>query len=163
MKKQLLGIGVVMMTLSASVGSTLVLPKSLKASQAKPETQEVRASTSNPEPSKKEPERELKPWLFKIGQSGQLYRIHRYYYKIESVLSAEKLLVTEDASPTTLAWSRDSSVGGVGAVITPVRFVVEIPTEGLVDGKRVDVTGQWEVADTIKVDGSTLFVLRRPR
>jgi hypothetical protein len=163
MKKQMLTIAVVMMTLSASVGATLVMAKPQAAPPAKPEAQQARAVTSKPEPRKKGLDRELKPWQFEVGQRGQLYRTHRYYYKIESVLSADRLVVLEDARSDTLAWSRDQSVGGVGARITPVRFIVETPTEGLVDGKRVELPGEWEVADTVQLGGATLFALRRPQ
>jgi hypothetical protein len=129
----------------------------------RPEAQEVRTATPKPEPKQQGTERELKPWLFERGQSGQLYQTHRYYYKIESVLSADKLVVFEDARADTLAWSRGQSVGGIGALVTPVRFVVMTPTEGLIAGKRVDLRGKWEVADTMQLGDSTLFFRRRPQ
>jgi hypothetical protein len=158
----MIAMAVVMMSLFASVRGTFVRTKLHLAPQPKPEAQEVTAATSIPEPKNKEPERELKPWQFAMGQWGQLYQTHRYYYKLENMLSADEMVVREDARSETLAWSRDQSVGGIGARITPVRFVVETSTEGLVEGKRVDLSGKWKVADTMQVDGSTLFVLRRP-
>jgi hypothetical protein len=158
-----MAIGVVMTVLAGSVLATLALTKPHAAPQSKAEAQQAQAESSKSTPRKKGPERELKPWQFEIGQWGPLYGTHRYFYKIESVVSADKLIVFEDAPPNTLAWTRDSSLGGVGATITPVRFIVETPTQGLVNGMRAGLSGKWEVADTMQVDGSTLFVLRRPQ
>ncbi len=163
MKRQLLAIGVVMIALSAGVAATLARAKPQAIPPAKSEGPQVRTANPKLEPKKQGAERELKPWRFEVGQSGPLYQMHRYFYRIESVLSADRLVVVEDARPDTLAWSRDQSVGGIGARITPVRFVVETPTEGLVDGKRVDLPGDWEVAETVQLRNSTLFVLRRPQ
>src|SRR5262249_11717915 len=146
-----------------SVGATLALTKPQAATEAKSEAQEVKADSSKPKPKKKGFEQELKPWQFQIGQWGPLYRTHRYCYMIESVLSADKLIVFEDAPLAALAWSRDSSVGELAPHITPVRFVVETSTEGLVEGERPGLSGKWQVADTMSFGGSTLFVLRRPQ
>jgi hypothetical protein len=163
MARRIVAVGVVLTALAGSVGAMLMLTKPQAAPQAKAEAQQVKAATSKAEPKKKGPERELKPWEFEIGQWGELYQTHRYFFKIESVVSADRLIVFEDASLSTLAWSRNPSAAAAGARVTPVRFVVETSTEGPVEGKRADLTGKWEVADSILLGGSTLFVLRRPQ
>ncbi len=89
MAKGTVAIGVVLTALAGSVGVMWVLTKPQAAPQAKPEAQAVKAITSKPEPKNRGWEQKLNPWQFKVGQWGELYGTHRYYFKIESVLSPD--------------------------------------------------------------------------
>lgn len=93
---------------------------------------------------------ELMATRMAVGQVGRLRGLIRLG---DSDTAAKNLTVASVVDSETL-------LGSIGTA-RPVRLVLIKPTAGLVDGSRVDMTGDcWEVTGTTMIGGETLFELR---
>lgn len=62
-----------------------------------------------------------------------------------------------------LAIEIEGDFGFAGKVKTETMIVREIPTRGIVDGKKWEPTGKWTVTDTEKYRGKTVFVIKEAK
>jgi hypothetical protein len=108
----------------------------------------------------------LHPSQAKVRQRGEIVRnpftlnafggLPDYWFEVAEVLSDNEVLIRERFSP------RMSIDPGSGAYSpqTPVSFIVEMPTAGLADNARIQLTGVMDVMGTKRIGRATVFVLR---
>jgi hypothetical protein len=103
----------------------------------------------------------LHPLNFRVGQRGPIIPnpqenpnvnggFPTYWFEVDSVLSDKNVLIREHLVNNKFY----KSLRG------PIKFVVEMPTEGLADNARIVLTGVMEVVGTKKVGRATYYLLR---
>lgn len=123
--------------------------KELEAEIAKLETRlaELRAELDKARPAPKDVVQFLPDRPMSLGQVGVFrHSGGRYFLRVYRVIGKDEM----EMRPIGLLTD-----GGM----TP--FILRVPTRGVVEGRQMELPGVWEVKDTKKSAGATLFVLEK--